>query len=354
MSNVLAALFGGLGAGASSYGTQRIREQDQERLAAQRMAELQQQEQTRLAQTREAALLRQQQLKEEGEQAAIIARTLGIELPPGARLNTQGVQVLAQDAANKRNAAAQAAATERTGMTTQAAMDRMQAQISANKGLNDARIQQLLASANAGNARAMELLARGQTQGNQPPVDTRKPMPVSVAKDIGDVADVAALIRDAKESMATPAAKGAVGWKYNLANIVTPASLEGRVQSMIDGGEGDAVRARLGNLWSTIGKLRSGGAITDSEFKRLEPFLPSPGDDYTKANTKLAELERAYNDILQRKTDLYGGTYKVPDPQQIMGGQRMSAPASSGAPRAIPPRRAGETVQQYRARIGGV
>ena len=70
MSNVLAALFGGLGAGASSYGTQRIREQDQERLAQQRMAELQQQEQARLSQVKEAAAA-QQALRQQQREAGV-------------------------------------------------------------------------------------------------------------------------------------------------------------------------------------------------------------------------------------------------------------------------------------------
>lgn len=65
MSNVLAALFGGLGAGAQSYGASRMREQEQERMAAQRMAELQQQEQARINAVKEQAaaaqLLRKQQ-----------------------------------------------------------------------------------------------------------------------------------------------------------------------------------------------------------------------------------------------------------------------------------------------------
>lgn len=70
MSNVLAALFGGLGAGASSYGSQRIREQDQERVAAQRMAELQQQEQARINAVKEQAAAAQA-LKQQQREAGV-------------------------------------------------------------------------------------------------------------------------------------------------------------------------------------------------------------------------------------------------------------------------------------------
>lgn len=328
MSNVLAALFGGLGAGARSYGTDLTREQDQNRLAQQRMAELQQQEKARLAQVREAAVLRQQQEDQEAEQAAEVARLIGVPLPKGTRLNAEGVRILAEDGRNKRNDATITARLDGIDRTIAGRMATTQANIDAERGLNDARIQSLLASANAGNARAMEILARGQANANQPPADTRRPMPATVGRELNEAGDVYALVQRAKTSMETdPAAKTATGWKYNLANILTPAPLESRVQSMIDGGKGDNVRATLGNLWSTIGKMRSGGAITDAEFKRLEPFLPSASDDFTKAQTKLAGLEREYSDIIQRKLDVYGGTYRVPDMNTITG---RRAPAPQG------------------------
>lgn len=143
MSNILAALFGGAGAGLSSYGTQRIREQDQERIAAQRMAELQQQESSRIAQAREQAALRAAQLKEDGEQAAIIARAAGIPLPEGARINSQGVGILGQIAANKRFEQGQAGQMERLEKTLGSRMDQIAAQGDINKAIaamgNDTR-----------------------------------------------------------------------------------------------------------------------------------------------------------------------------------------------------------------------
>jgi hypothetical protein len=123
MQNILAALLGGAGAGLQSYGQSAFRQQEVQQAQRQRMAEMEQQEQSRIAVAREAAALRQQQLKEEGEQAAVIARTMGIALPEGARLNTQGVQVLAQDAANTRLATAQAGATERNNASIESRLE---------------------------------------------------------------------------------------------------------------------------------------------------------------------------------------------------------------------------------------
>ena len=102
MSNVLAALFGGLGAGASSYGTQRIREQDQERLAAQRMAELQQQEQMRRTQMQEAQQLRQQDREQVNADMTAALKAMGMEVPQGVTLTPQTTPYITQQQVAKR------------------------------------------------------------------------------------------------------------------------------------------------------------------------------------------------------------------------------------------------------------
>lgn len=108
MSNVLAALFGGLGAGASSYGTQRIREQEQERLAQQRMAELQQQEQARLAQVREKALADETERKRINSELTSALKVMGLEVPAGAALTRETMPYITQQQITARQAQQQA------------------------------------------------------------------------------------------------------------------------------------------------------------------------------------------------------------------------------------------------------
>lgn len=96
MNSVLAALFGGAGAGAQSYGASRMREQDQERLAAQRMAELQQQEQARL-----------RLMNEENDEMTAALQQLGV-LEPGQRATTRTGPMIQQQQIAKRQADMQA------------------------------------------------------------------------------------------------------------------------------------------------------------------------------------------------------------------------------------------------------
>lgn len=102
MSNVLAALFGGLGAGASSYGASRIREQDQERMAQQRMAELQQAERMRRTQLQEAQSLRQQEREQINADMTAALKAMGMEVPQGVTLTPQTTPYITQQQVAKR------------------------------------------------------------------------------------------------------------------------------------------------------------------------------------------------------------------------------------------------------------
>jgi hypothetical protein len=102
---------------------------------------------------------------------------------------------------------------------------------------------------------------------------------------------------------------------------------------MLDQGRGNTVRAQIGSVFSTIGKQLSGGAITASEFSRLERFLPSTDDDYDKLKAKLDNLEREYSGLLQRRLDLYGESYRTPNASVLMGQPRQTQmPTTQQAP----------------------
>lgn len=331
MNNILAALLGGAGAGAQSYGASRIREQEQERVAAQRMAELQQQEASRIAQAREAAALRAAQAKEEGEQAAVIARAMGLDIPEGARLNTQGVSVLGQHNQNKRAAEAEAGRNSRFTEGLQGRLDQIDRQIGGQMGMLNTRLD---AERALNEARVKLLEAQTAKASNQAQVDTRKPLPTTYSKQINEMGDVLRAVQGAKEGLSQPGADKAIGRQNLVANILLPASLEGTVKDYFNP-EGTAIRARVGNLFSAIGKLRSGGAITDQEFQRLMRFLPSDDMPTATAAARLNELESEYSNMIQSRLDQWGGTYQTPDMGIIT--RRQQAPQQAPQGRSYSP-----------------
>jgi hypothetical protein len=73
----------------------------------------------------------------------------------------------------------------------------------------------------------------------------------------------------------------AVGWKGYLPD----AALQ-RTDP-----KGVALRAALANVGSAITLMRSGGAVSDSEFSRLEAFLPKDTDNVDALRVKLSNLK---------------------------------------------------------------
>lgn len=71
------------------------------------------------------------------------------------------------------------------------------------------------------------------------------------------------------------------------------------------GDEGVSARSDLSNIASSIMKLRSGAAVSDAEFARLEPFLPSNNDDEALAMIKLRKLREALEDLKRIRLENY-------------------------------------------------
>ncbi len=95
-----------------------------------------------------------------------------------------------------------------------------------------------------------------------------------------------------------------------------------------------SARATLANIASEIMRQRSGGAITDSEFERLQPFMPSANDTEDLVRQKLTDL-KAY---LARQRDtaldaLEDGGYDVRSfRRRAAGGAGGGAGGGSGDP----------------------
>lgn len=81
----------------------------------------------------------------------------------------------------------------------------------------------------------------------------------------------------------------------------------------------------LNNLISKIGQMRSGGAISEGEFSRLQTFIPSPNDSDEKARSKLKNLRKDLDNKL-RAGDA------VREAQMLPPASNRSAP-SAGAPK---------------------
>jgi hypothetical protein len=93
---------------------------------------------------------------------------------------------------------------------------------------------------------------------------------------------------------------GRVGGILPVANWIRNAPL------VRQGGDaGTAVRSELANVSSTIMKLRSGAAVSDQEFARLEPFLASDDDDESVAMIKLRKLSAALEEMKRIRLENY-------------------------------------------------
>jgi hypothetical protein len=346
MSNILAALVGGLGAGAQSLGASRFQEQEQRRReeAAEQMriktAQEQGEQRRQLAQTADADRLR--------------ARTAGansiralfpdFEAPDGDFDPQVVLRGMLDRETSERQREREAGLNSRftegidgrlrqieaLGNNNMAAIN---ARLAANQDLTRAQIERL-------NAQTERDRAMSGAAGQGPP---KKALPVTVQKEIDQLADVHSVVASALESVQQPGANKAVGFRNRVASVLLPDALANDAKNMMDK-DGVAVRAKIANVFSTIGKLRSGGAITASEFERLRPFLPDDGERIEVSTQKLQGLEEAYRDIIQRRLDVYSQTYDTPDPEMIMGqgrgpqAQQQRPPQQPAGPASAPAR----------------
>lgn len=87
-------------------------------------------------------------------------------------------------------------------------------------------------------------------------------------------------------------------------------------------------RARLAELSTFILNARSGAAVTESEYKRLAPFLATPNDNPGSAKTKLDNLIKTMQEIRSSRGSFYATQgYNVP-PSQYGPGKGSAADLS--------------------------
>ena len=113
MNSALAALFGAVGGGARSYGTNTIREEQQAAMEQQRMNELKQQEAMRINVAREAASAAESARLRENQELTAALSSMNI-IQPGQTATKTTAPFYSADAANKRATAANDASMERT------------------------------------------------------------------------------------------------------------------------------------------------------------------------------------------------------------------------------------------------
>ncbi len=68
---------------------------------------------------------------------------------------------------------------------------------------------------------------------------------------------------------------------------------------------GQSARNLLGDFLSTVGKERSGGAITPQEFTRLETFLPTVNDDPGVILSKMRTFLTTLAEIKKNRVGAY-------------------------------------------------
>lgn len=92
-------------------------------------------------------------------------------------------------------------------------------------------------------------------------------------------------------------------------------------------------RARLSELSTYILNARSGAAVTEHEYKRLEPFLATANDNANSAKTKLNNLIKTMDALQKERRAFYTSQgYNVPPPQFGQTGLDTSAIDGTGIP----------------------
>lgn len=143
----------------------------------------------------------------------------------------------------------------------------------------------------------------------RPPPRTAGPRPLPTAAIEKNIAidEVDAMASRAQGGMATAhkAGKDVSGRLFGALPVPTWI----RQTGVTGQGSDEAINAQnvLGNLVSTIGKMRSGGAITPQEFDRLEKFLPTDNDKEHVIALKLKNLRATLADIKAIRAKAYAG-----------------------------------------------
>lgn len=117
------------------------------------------------------------------------------------------------------------------------------------------------------------------------------------------------------------ALQGAISSKENVTGPLTGLVSKGMEAFGKASPTAISARAKLANVASEIMLQRSGGAVSDAEFQRLQPFLPSKFDREENAVQKLADL---ITYLQSKKDDAEAGFQEA--------GYRVGTPAGEAAP----------------------
>jgi|GEM_PF-5253815 len=110
------------------------------------------------------------------------------------------------------------------------------------------------------------------------------------------IGDIMSIMERAK----APLAAGGQGVSGRAFGVV-PIPNWARLQFELGGAPGRDLTLLIGDLTSRVGNMRSGGAITPSEFERLEAFLPTMNDKPAVIGAKLDSFTTTLSDVLQRR-----------------------------------------------------
>lgn len=167
-----------------------------------------------------------------------------------------------------------------------AADDRQNKQLAAA----DERLNRTLAAADRRSERAEQLKKTG------------KPLPAGQLESLSESANLIKTLDEAKD----------------LSLKVNTGFISGRVQSVgqkvgAAGKDFNQFKQKLSTVENIMLKLRSGAAVTESEYARFKNEMPSVNDDEQTRDVKLANSVAYARELLNGKIDTYQeGGYKVP------------------------------------------
>lgn len=286
----------------------RVTPQTQEALLAQKRASMDE-----MVRQEAAKFAREQQIKDELEAVDVMPASplIRFGLKPG-RYKPQEIAaytslVNAGESASARREARTAAASARAETAAERAREKDETVSSIVDGLRDAtisieRIPVKYMGAVMASARAAGV----------------KPLPaktIEAAKSIQGLEGLASAI----DARFDPSAVGPI---------------QGRIPDIVAGGKRVQFRSMAQGLFNEVGKLRSGGAITDNELERLLAELPTPTDTEDNFKAKMANFRSL---LAIKRASLVGGVNfdisGVSDPSRFHSALESggAAPAPSGS-----------------------
>lgn len=165
------------------------------------------------------------------------------------------------------------------------------------QGERDTRQNTFQSGENAKNRAATMagITARLTADANQPPAP--RTLPMGVESEISSNLASISAIDDATAMLKAPGGKEAFGIKRGLQNMVGIAN---RADP-----ENTGLRAIVSNIGSMQIKLRSGTAVSATEWPRIRGFIPTVYDSPKEVEDKLKEIRRAISEETSARASYY-------------------------------------------------